>query len=111
MISEDKLYSNNKSNIGFSSGIYNLITFKITSYKRLLKICIDINNDKPTPHQPLLILFLITDFSHTWKNNLIYSTQGMCYKLSWLIVYISMIYCYLNAANILISSDYSIYKQ
>ena len=62
IVSENELYNNNKSNIEFLSGICGLIVFKVASYKRLLKIYIDINDNKPIPHQPLLILFLITDF-------------------------------------------------
>ena len=65
IISENELYNNDKSNVGFSLEIRGLIIFKITLYKRLLKIYIDINSNKPVSHQPLLILFLIIDFSHT----------------------------------------------
>ena len=111
IVSGSELYNNNKSNIGFLLGVCSLITFKVILYKRLLKIRIDINSNKPAPHQPLLILFLVTDFSYIWENNSIYSTQGMRCKLSRLIVCILIVCCHLNTANILILSDYSIYKQ
>ena len=88
-----------------------MIIFKIILYKRLLRIHIDINNNKPTPYQSLLILFLIIDFSCAWENNSIYSTQRIHCKLSRLIVYILIIYCCLNVVNISTSNNYNIYKQ
>ena len=72
-VSEDELYSNDKFNIGFLLEIRGLIIFKVVSCERLLRICIDINGDKPAPCQPFLMLFLMTDFSYAWESNLIYS--------------------------------------
>ena len=68
-----ELYNNNKSNIRFLLRVYGLITFKVVLYGRNIKIYIDINNNKYTPNQPLLILFLIIDFSYVWESNSIYS--------------------------------------
>ena len=65
IISGDKLYNNNKSNIGFSLGVYGLIVFKIILCENFLRICIDINGNKSTSCQLLLMLFLMTDFSYT----------------------------------------------
>ena len=62
IVSGNKLCNNNKSNTKFLLEIYSLIVFKVASYKKFLKIYIDINGDKSAPHQPFLILFLITDF-------------------------------------------------
>ena len=58
----DKLYNNNKFNIGFLLEIHGLITFKVVSCGRFLKIYIDVNGDKFISYQSFLILFLITDF-------------------------------------------------
>ena len=64
IIFKDELYNNDKSNVGFLLGVYGLITFKVALYRRLLRIYIDINSDKPASHQPFLMLFLMTDFSY-----------------------------------------------
>ena len=64
IIFKNKLYSNNKSNIKFLSEIYGLIIFKVILYKRLLRIRININSNKPAFYQLFLILFLMTDFSY-----------------------------------------------
>ena len=111
IISGNKLYNNNKSNIRFSLKVYNLITFKVILCRRFLKIYININNNKSVLCQPLLILFLMTDFSYVWESNLIHSIQKIYYKLSQLIVYILIICCHLNITNILTLSGYSIYEQ
>ena len=111
IVSENELYSNDKSNIGFLLGVCSLIVFKVVSCGRLLRIYIDINGNKSAPCQSFLMLFLVTDFSYVLKNNSIYSTWGMRCELSWLIVYILMVYCHLNAANISILSGYNICKQ
>ena len=110
IISGDKLCSNDKFNIKFLLEVCGLIVFKVILYERLLRICIDINGNKPTFHQSLLMLFLVIDFSCVWEINSIYSTQGIYYRLSQLIIYILIIYYRLNAANISISNDYSIYE-
>ena len=47
IVSEGELCNNNKSNIGFLSGICGLIVFKVVSCGRLLRIHIDINSNKP----------------------------------------------------------------